>query len=395
MHPTTRLVHSLDREVLSLELQKSRNMQESFAYSCSHGIRSPLKSLAGIVMLMKDYPNARLSNGESYLTLISSCVRRMEDVLVQFEELSASASNAFRLERVNIKSFFNMILKSQKAGIGKHSISFSFHINQKGQFYSDKKRLEMIFTRVISNAISFADPTRNKKTINIFVTASPSGCSIQVRDNGMGIPASEQPRIFDLFHRGSVQSSGTGMGLFVAKQVAESLGGVITVQSTETIGSTFSVWIPNLAAHVLWRKSSVPAHNESPKDRKTLILHSLRDQIKPGAMTDDHMEIAHELDHANALTEKFIRNYALKMRAPVGLLSTYAKDLVKKTGHSPTLSGIEMVLTEMEGILTSLLAELNRFETATSLRLQSPDLCPPQDTKADNSIMIVEKRRFA
>ena len=354
---------TLDSQILSTELQKSKDMLERFAYNCSHSIRSPIKSLAGIVILMKDYPDARLRNEESYVPFIRTCVGKMEDVLVQFEELRENAITPFRWRSVNIRGFFKTITKAHRAGLEAYKISVSFHINQKGSFYSDKKRLQMIFTRLISNAISFADLTRKQREINIFTTASSSGCHIRIHDNGIGIPPSEQSRIFDLFYRGSVQSTGTGMGLFIASEVARSLGGALAVEPNEKVGSSFSVWIPNMRENV-W-PASTPGPSLNGSLRMPFLSLDSQKEKGVGLETANHMGMIRELDHANTHTQMFIRNYVLRMRRPVQRLSRFVREPENETDYFSSVRGIEKILVEMDDILTGLLAELSDCRTLT------------------------------
>jgi signal transduction histidine kinase len=70
---------------------------------------------------------------------------------------------------------------------------------------------------------------------------------IKVRDNGLGISAEDRPRIFDMFYRASNSLSGSGLGLYIAKESAAKIGGTIRVVSEENRFTEFTVEIPNQA----------------------------------------------------------------------------------------------------------------------------------------------------
>jgi signal transduction histidine kinase len=97
-------------------------------------------------------------------------------------------------------------------------------------------------TNLVSNAIKYA-PT--EEPIEIRLTSDELGVAISVTDRGPGIPASEVERIFDRFHRlGNVltrAAGGTGLGLYIARQLAAAVGGTITVESVLGEGSTFTL----------------------------------------------------------------------------------------------------------------------------------------------------------
>ena len=69
---------------------------------------------------------------------------------------------------------------------------------------------------------------------------------ILLEDNGIGIAEKDLEKIFEMFYRGSKQSSGSGLGLYIVKETTEKLGAKITVESQKGIGSTFRLVIPNL-----------------------------------------------------------------------------------------------------------------------------------------------------
>jgi len=104
--------------------------------------------------------------------------------------------------------------------------------------------IEQILTNLISNALKYSPATA---PVEIGVSREGAGVEVSVTDYGPGIPRYELERIFDRFHRlaQSDTQTGTGLGLWIARQLAAEIGGTISVESTEGVGSTFSLHLRN------------------------------------------------------------------------------------------------------------------------------------------------------
>jgi signal transduction histidine kinase len=112
----------------------------------------------------------------------------------------------------------------------------------------DQDRLERVLHNLLSNAIKYS-PAGGEVRVSIQRERTLGGdwAVVSVRDQGLGIPAAEVPRIFDGFHRASNVAgriSGTGIGLATARQVVEQHGGTLGVATEEGRGSTFTVRLP-------------------------------------------------------------------------------------------------------------------------------------------------------
>ena len=94
-------------------------------------------------------------------------------------------------------------------------------------FYNDKWRMSEMFRNLISNSIKYHDPEKEENWLKIDIRTIDDRCEILIEDNGVGIPDTHLPRIFDMFYRGTTASDGSGIGLYIVKNGVDKVGGNI------------------------------------------------------------------------------------------------------------------------------------------------------------------------
>ena len=119
-------------------------------------------------------------------------------------------------------------------------------INGEGDFFTDAKRLEIVLFNLISNAIKYHDTEQPDPYIKITVNFSAHHAAIEVIDNGRGIDKEHLDNIFKMFYRADETSTGSGLGLFIARETIEKIKGTLTVKSVVGKGSAFRIQIPAL-----------------------------------------------------------------------------------------------------------------------------------------------------
>ncbi len=115
-------------------------------------------------------------------------------------------------------------------------------------FYSDKRRLKVIFNNLISNSIRYFNPYIDNPYVKISIKTDEEKSVIKILDNGLGIENQYLEKIFDMFFRASNNSKGTGIGLYIVKETIQKVNGAIKVESEIEKGTSFTVTIPNLNA---------------------------------------------------------------------------------------------------------------------------------------------------
>ncbi|HTJ53052.1 MAG TPA: HAMP domain-containing sensor histidine kinase [Cyclobacteriaceae bacterium] len=228
------------------ELTKTKDAIEQFIYSCSHSLRGPLKTITSLVNLIKDTKGNAEADPQLFLDCIVKTVEKMEFLLNDLE--LSNSHQTMATQSIDIDQVIHTILNEYNSIIQNEGINVTVRLEQQVPFHGDANRFNVILSQLIANAIHFRDPKKDVMTIQIHVEVLPSICTVQIRDNGIGISDAIRPNIFNLFYRGSEKSVGTGIGLYIVKEVLNKMGGTIILKSIEHKESTFRVSIPNLVA---------------------------------------------------------------------------------------------------------------------------------------------------
>jgi signal transduction histidine kinase len=243
-----------ENALLYQQAQEAVRDRDNLLSMVSHDLKNPLTAIKGYTQLLKrSVDKLHLPEKEALatgVTRIEATAVRMTtiiDELLDLAQLHIGQSLVLKRESVDLVTLSQQIVREQQHTTLLHSLQLEAEVPELvGQF--DPARLERVLTNLISNAIKY-DP--KGKPINIRVSQEERDGSsyaiLEVRDHGIGIPTSDQPHIFEQFHRaGNVVSSmrGTGVGLASVRQIVELHGGTIHVTSQEGQGSTFTVRLP-------------------------------------------------------------------------------------------------------------------------------------------------------
>jgi len=234
-----------------LDVTKGREldqMKSDFIANTSHEVRTPLHSIRGFVKLMLDGKVTDPEIQHEFLSIIDEQSQHLSNLVSAILDTSAIESGEMTYAKQPVA--MNDVI--DKALVKLQSIAEEREIAVEADMpgtlpvvEGDSEKLEQVVTNLVHNAIKFS-----QKGGKVRVTAGPQNTSIlvQVTDQGSGIPASAIPLLFQKFFRvhGSMPwaSSGTGLGLYIVKQIVEAHGGQVWVESKLGEGSTFSFRLP-------------------------------------------------------------------------------------------------------------------------------------------------------
>lgn len=222
------------------ELKKTNAELDRFVYSVSHELRSPLLSIHGIIDILKQKESLS-DSGNQLLQMIISSIDRLDDSIVEILDYSRNARFDIEHTELDLESILQQITSDLQ-----HLAPVSFNINfeTSSLVKSDKFRLITILKNTISNAVKYRKPNQSDCFVNISVKQLNNVIEIMVADNGIGISERNLPKIFDMFYRATSSVAGTGLGLYICKEMITKLGGSITLESQLGIGTTVKIYIP-------------------------------------------------------------------------------------------------------------------------------------------------------
>ncbi len=225
-------------------LNKLNKELDQFIYSASHDLKAPLASLLGLIHLLKLRVEPLIH--DEYFDLMEGSVKRLENHIMDIIKYSKNHQLAISVQEIRLRNTIELILNQLRFQKGTEKIELELDVKEKITFYSDPMRLNMILFNLISNAFKYYDSTKQQQKIFISATVNAKNVVIKIEDNGLGIDKHYLDRIFDLFFRANEKSTGSGLGLFIAKEASDKLGGTIEVASELKIGTTFTIHLPNL-----------------------------------------------------------------------------------------------------------------------------------------------------
>ena len=246
---------ALHRRAEELRVQTEKAMTASkhktdFLAKMSHELRTPLNSIIGFSDLIIEQdatiPGAKRT---AFLQNVAGSARHLLKLINDLLDISKveAGKMSMNIEEIDLRAAItNSVASTTPLFTRKHQIVDLALPEEPMIVHGDQGRLEQVLLNLLSNANKFS-PEGDR----ISVTTRGNGGSyrIDIRDHGVGISAADQQRIFEEFeqvHTKGALSSGTGLGLALARRFVEAHGGAIEVRSAEGEGSTFSVVLPRM-----------------------------------------------------------------------------------------------------------------------------------------------------
>lgn len=226
------------------ELSKANHELDSFVHSASHDLRAPLASILGLVNILK--LSEKEAEQQKLLDMMKISVEKLDFFICDIIEYSRNSRLELAIEKINFEELFADSISQFQYMEATNRIKFDIDVSGNSDFYSDKKRLSVIFNNFISNGIKYYDQRKATPFIMASIVISDEFADIEIRDNGIGISDQYIDKIFDMFYRATQAHTGSGIGLYIVKEVVEKMGGKIHVKSEENYGTSFFIKLPNL-----------------------------------------------------------------------------------------------------------------------------------------------------
>ena len=224
------------------ELKKINSELDNFVYSVSHDLRSPLLSVKGILALI--FKTSELDDKvKNYLKMAEKSILRLDGTIQEILEYSRNSRLGLKLESFNLKEMVSAIYDDLKFSTTKQ-VEFNIEISCNEIIFSDKSRINTVLKNILGNAFKYLKQDNQKSVVTFYAKKVNTDLLIIVSDNGEGIADNHLSKIFDMFYRASKSSSGTGLGLYICKEIITKLNGEIKIKSKLNEGTTVYVSIP-------------------------------------------------------------------------------------------------------------------------------------------------------
>jgi two-component system phosphate regulon sensor histidine kinase PhoR len=227
-------------------IQRLETIRRDFISNISHELRTPLAGLKALVETLLGGAIKDKSSAKHFLERMDVEVDALTQIVEELLELSRIESGQVPLKLVaaHISEIVIPPVDRLRPQADRADINLATHI-PKGlpPVIADISQIQLVLTNMVHNAIKFTSPGGD---INVSANVDESEVVISIKDNGIGIPADDLPRIFERFYKADRARSGggTGLGLAIAKHIIEAHNGRIWVESVEGKGSTFYFALP-------------------------------------------------------------------------------------------------------------------------------------------------------
>jgi signal transduction histidine kinase len=260
-------------------------LKSEFVSTVSHELRTPLTTIKALTRLLMREGLDETKRREYIETISVECDRQI-DLVLNLLDLSRIEGGVLRVthQRVDVQEVISAVVKSETRSAEKRSHDLRFDSNlEVPPVCADPKELRRVLSNVVENAIKY---TPDGGRIVLSALPQDGQVAISVADNGRGIPPEDMPILFDKFHRGrpaphskamrgastdaefleDADVSGVGLGLYLARNVMEQMGGRITVESQVGRGSTFKLHLP------VWRDGGCNKRSSEERDDGETIV---------------------------------------------------------------------------------------------------------------------------
>lgn len=233
------------RKTILKELQEKRNDLELLLYRSGHDLKTPFTTLEGLVNLIKEEP----ANNKPHeiFDMFETVIKDGKSLIDNLSTSSVMLKESITKQEIDLKTLVNKTIKNLSHVDGFKNISFNVNIPEDFKMNSNLQMMSSLFQNIIQNAIKYKRPMNNTHIPFIIINAfkSNTGVEIHIKDNGLGIYPKDLDKVFDLYYRSNNVIEGTGLGLYITKNIVQKLNGTISVKSILNEMTEFDINIPD------------------------------------------------------------------------------------------------------------------------------------------------------
>ncbi len=211
-------------------LQAAKEELDTFLYESSHALRRPLVRILGLLSLLENETDAE--EKAQFMSLISYTTHNMDKMLHDLLLVSEVYQKELHLEQSSLEPEIDKLIEPYAGS----AIRFVKELEHELRLTTDWGLLRIVLKKLIDNAAFYKRPDTMHQVL-VSAARIEQGIQIRVRDNGIGIDKVVVPQLFKMFARGTEQSRGSGLGLFIVGKAVERIGGRVWVESEKGAGT--------------------------------------------------------------------------------------------------------------------------------------------------------------
>ncbi len=231
-------------------LRRLEKLRSDFVANVSHELKTPVTSIKGFVETLLDGAMNNPDDSVRFLNIVAKQTDRLQSIiedLLSLSHIEQESGNAkVALKEEPIQNVLQMAIDDCRENSATKQIQIHLSCPDIIIAEINAPLLEQAIVNLIDNAIKYSEPGKN---IHVQACKTDSEIRIEVQDEGCGIAEEHLDRIFERFYRvdkaRSREMGGTGLGLSIVKHIAKTHHGIVSVESTPQIGSTFTIHLPN------------------------------------------------------------------------------------------------------------------------------------------------------
>lgn len=242
--------HLFGYVALSKRLQELDRMKDNFIRMATHELQSPIVNIKGYIGALEEETRSLLNETQKeYFSRIKVSAKSLSDLIYDILEVSRIEQGRldFTPQKILPAPLIKEVVSELRGKAEQKNLDLIFEAKEEPYLLNvNKNRFRQILVNLIENAIKYT--LEGEVRVSTEANEAQKRYLIFIKDTGLGIPAEAQQRLFERFYRVKTKEtaniSGTGLGLWITKQICERMGGQIFVESMAGVGSKFTVVFP-------------------------------------------------------------------------------------------------------------------------------------------------------
>jgi PAS domain S-box-containing protein len=237
-----------DLRISNTQLTRTNADLDTFIYTASHDLKSPIANIEGLLLLLrKQLPAAARQAGivPRVLDMMQGAVERFQLTIAQLTDLAKlQHAHTQPVEEVDLPAVVEAVRLDLAPLLAEAHAELLVNLDSCSTVSFAPQHLRSIIYNLLSNAIKYRHPHR-PLAVQIRCLRAATATMLEVQDNGLGLTPEQQRKLFSMFRRLHDHVPGSGVGLHMVKRIIENAGGTIAVSSQVGVGSIFTVSLPS------------------------------------------------------------------------------------------------------------------------------------------------------